>query len=66
MFAHGDIVIAKDEFLAPYETAEDTIGIVLSYNPNNDYLVLGVLNPEKYAYPPTFSRRGCYYRKFEE
>lgn len=61
MFQKGDIVQAKKEWLAPYETQEDTMGIVVDYNPNNDYLQIGVLNPQDYALPPIFNGRGCYY-----
>lgn len=61
-FKKGDLVVAKDEYIAEYETLLDTAGIVIDYNPDNDYLILGVLHPEKYAIPPTFSMRGCYYR----
>jgi len=42
------------------------VGIVIDYNPENDYLVLGTLHPEKYAIPPTFSMRGEYYRHVTE
>ncbi len=62
-FYEGDVVVAKDEFLNEGETLKDTVGLVLSHNPENDYMVLGVLDPEKYAIPPTFSVRGEYYRK---
>lgn len=61
MFKKGDLVIAKPEFLDPKETLLDTAGIVVEYNPDNDYLGVGVLNPEEYALPPVFSGRGsCY------
>ena len=63
MFTKGNIVVAKDEFLDKHETVKDTVGIVIDYNPENDYLVLGTLHPEKYAIPPTFSMRGEYYRQ---
>lgn len=63
MFKEGDVVVAKDGFLDKEETPEDTLGLVLDYNPENDYLLLGVLHPEKYAIPPTFSMRGECYRK---
>ena len=58
----GDIVVAKDGFLDKGETLQDTLGVVIDYNPDNDYLVLGTLHPEKYTIPPTFSMRGEYYR----
>jgi len=61
MFEKGDIVQAKKEWLAPYETQEDTRGIVIDYNPENDYLQIGTLHPEEYAFPPIFNGRGCYY-----
>ncbi len=61
MFKVGDLVIAKPEFLDPKETLLDTAGIVAEYNPDNDYLGVGVLNPEDYVLPPIFSGRGsCY------
>ena len=41
-------------------------GVVIEYNPDNDYLILGVIHPEKYAIAPTFSRRGCFYRLVTE
>ena len=61
IFKKGDIVQAKKEYLADYETQEDTMGIVVDYNENNDYLQIGVLNPQDYALPPIFNGRGCYY-----
>ena len=61
MFKKGDLVQAKTEWLEPNETQFDTMGIVVDYNPDNDYLLLGVLNPQDYAWPPVFNRRGCYY-----
>lgn len=61
MFKKGDLVQAKKEWLEPYETQEDTMGIVIDYNPVNDYLQIGVLNPQDYAFPPIFNGRGCYY-----
>lgn len=61
MFNIGDIVQAKKEFIDAHETLDDTVGIVVEYNPDNDYLGVGVLNPEDYALPPIFSGRGsCY------
>ena len=51
----GDIVVAKDGFLDKGETLQDTLGIVIDYNPENDFLVLGTLHPEKYALPHTYS-----------
>ena len=62
MLRQGDIVVAKDGYLDNGETLQDTLGIVVSYNPDNDYLILGTLYPERYALPPTFSMRGEYYR----
>ena len=62
MFNKGDIVVAKDGFLDNGETVQDTLGIVIDYNPENDYLLLGTIHPEKYAIPHTFSMRGEYYR----
>lgn len=61
MFKPGDVVQAKAEFLEPHETQESTMGIVIDYNPINDYLKIGVLNPQDYAFPPIFNGRGeCY------
>lgn len=61
MFEKGDVVQAKMEFLASYETQESTMGIVVDYNPDNDYLQVGVMNPQDYALPPIFNARGCFY-----
>lgn len=61
MFKKGDIVQAKKEYLATYETQQDTMGVVVDYNPENDYLKVGVLNPQDYAFAPIFDARGCYY-----
>ena len=66
MFFKNDVVIAKDEYISEHETPADTLGLVLDYNPENDYLLLGCLHPEKYAIPPTFSMRGEYYRKITD
>ena len=66
MLHKDDIVVAKDEFLDKGEKLQNTLGIVLDYNPDNDYLVLGILHPEKYAIPPTFSMRGECYRPVTE
>ena len=66
LFNKGDIVVAKDGFLNKNETLQDTAGIVIDHNPENDYLVLGTLHPEKYAVAPTFSMRGEYYRHATE
>jgi hypothetical protein len=61
MFKKGDVIQARKEWLAPYETQKDTIGIVVDYNPTNDYLKVGVLNPQDYAFPPILNARGeCY------
>ena len=62
MFKKGDVVVAKTQFIEKHETKEDTLGIVLDYNPENDLLSLGSLHPEKYALAPIFSMRGEYYR----
>lgn len=62
MFKKNDVLVAKDGYLNKGETLQDTLGIVIDYNPDNDYLVLGTLHPEKYAIPPTFSMRGEFYR----
>ena len=62
MFNKGDIVVARDGYLDKGETLKDTVGVVIDYNPDNDYLALGVLRSEKYAIAPTFSMRGCFYR----
>ena len=61
MFNKGDVVQAKKEWLEGNETQESTMGIVVDYNPNNDYLKIGVLNPQDYAFPPVFNARGCFY-----
>ena len=61
MFKKGDIVQAKKEWLEPHETQEMTMGIVVDYNPDNDYLQIGSLEPHKYVFPPIFNGRGCYY-----
>lgn len=62
MFNKGDVVVAKDGFLGEHETLKDTLGLVIDHNPDNDYLLLGTLKPEKYAIAPTFSMRGEFYR----
>lgn len=61
MFKKGDIVQSKKEYLASYETQEDTMGVVIDYNEETDYLKVGVLNPQDYALPPIFNARGCFY-----
>lgn len=61
MFKPGDVVQAKAEFLETHETQLSTRGIVIDYNPLNDYLQIGVLNPQDYAFPPIFNGRGEYY-----
>ena len=61
IFKKGDVVQSKKEFLAAYETQADTMGIVVDYNEENDYLQVGVLNPQDYIFPPIFNGRGCYY-----
>ena len=65
MFKKGDIVQAKKEWLAPYETQEKTMGVVVDYNPTNDYLKVSVLNPQDYAFPPILNACGCYYELVE-
>ena len=66
MFKVGDIVQSKKEWLERNETQESTRGIVLDYNPDNDYLTIGVLNPQDYKIPPTFTMGGCYYELVKE
>lgn len=61
IFKKGDVVQAKKEWLAEYETQKSTMGIVVDYNEENDYLQVGVLNPQDYVLPPIFNGRGCYY-----
>lgn len=63
MFKIGDIVQAKAEFLNAGETQESTMGIVVDYNPDNDHLMLGVLNPQDWAIPPVSDCRGRFYEK---
>ena len=65
-FAEGDVLVAKDEYLAPNETLEDTLGVVVEYYSDNDYLKLGVLHPEEYAFPPILNARGEFYRKITD
>ena len=60
IFKKGDVVQAKKEWLADHETQADTMGIVVDYNEENDYLQVGVLNPQDYVFPPIFNGRGCY------
>lgn len=60
-FKRGDVVWAKREYVEKHETQESTMGIVLEYYLENDYLKLGVLNPGDYVFPPIFNARGCYY-----
>ncbi len=66
MLKKGDVVVAKDKYLNKNEKVQDTLGIVVDYNPENDYLLLGSLHPEKYAFPPTFSMRGRCFRRITE
>lgn len=69
MFKKGDVVQSKKEWLEPHETQEMTMGIVVDYNEDNDYLQVGVLNPQDYVFPPIFNGRGCYYelvQRYEE
>lgn len=63
MFSVGDIIQTKAEFLNDDETQESTMGIVVGYNPDNDYLEVGVLNPEDYFIPPVSCCRGRFYEK---
>lgn len=65
IFKKGDVVRAKKEYLGANETQESTMGIVIDYNPENDYLKLGVLNPQDYAFPPVSNMQGCYYELVE-
>ena len=62
MFKKGDVVVAKDGFLDAGESLMSTVAVVVEYVPENDYLLLGVLHPEGYALPRTFSMRGEAYR----
>ena len=66
MFKKGQVVVAKDEYLDEGETVKGTAGIVLDHNPETDYLIVGVLHPEKYAVPPTFPVNGNCYRQVTE
>ena len=66
IFKAGAIVVSKEEFIDKHETLQDTVGLVIDYNPENDYLILGDLHPEKYPIPPTNSMRGCFYRLISE
>lgn len=61
-FKKGDVVVAKDGFLNPGETLKDTLGVVVSYNPDNDYLVIGEVFKGNHALNHTFSARGEFYR----
>lgn len=62
LFVVGDVVVAKQQYLDKNEKEEDTLGIVVDYKPENDYLSIGVLHPENYAFPPISSAKGAYYR----
>ena len=62
MFKKNDIIVAKEGYLDKHETIKDTVGIVLNYNPETDYLEVGSLHPENYALPPIFCMRGECYR----
>ena len=66
MFKKNDIVQAKKEWLAAHETQSDTMGIVVDYNPDNDYLQIGALNPQDYTFPPILNARGEYYEIVKE
>ena len=61
IFKSGDVVQAKEEWVAAHETQADTMGIVVAYNPENDLLLVGSLTPQKHALIRVFSARGCYY-----
>lgn len=61
IFKKGDVVWAKLQYLGPNETQEKTMGVVVDYNPDNDYLKLGVLNPQDYAFPPISNMQGRFY-----
>lgn len=61
-FEKGRVVVALDDYLDKGESVKDTAELVIDHNPENNYLVTGVLHPEKYAIAPTFSRFGGYYR----
>jgi hypothetical protein len=61
-FKKGDVVVAKDDFLNPGETLKDTLGVVVSYNPDNDYLVIGEIFKGNHFFNHTFSARGEFYR----
>ena len=60
MFSEGDLVQAKKEFLAPYEKLEDTLGLVVDYNPDSDYLKV-LSTKQNQPLPSVFNTRGCYY-----
>ena len=66
MFKKGDVVVAKDGFLDKGESLQDTAGLVVDYFPDNDYLVLGTLHPERFAIPPISSACGAFYRHITE
>ena len=66
MFKPGDIVQAKIEYLEGKETQESTMGVVVDYRKDNDYLCIGVLNPKDYIIPPIFDARGCCYEIVED
>ena len=65
VFREGDIVVAKDEWLAPYEKLLDTIGLVHSYNRDNDCLVLRQYS-KNMNFPSYLNARGEYYRPATE
>lgn len=62
MFKKNDVVVAKNEYLEENETVESTIGIVVDYNEENDYLQVGTIHPQDYAIPPIFNACGEFYR----
>lgn len=66
MFKKGQVVVAKDKYLDKGETVKSTAGIVLDYNPETSYLIVGVLHPEQYAVTPTFPVNGNCYRPATE
>lgn len=62
MFKKNDVIVAKDAYLERNETVKDTIGLVIDYNDENDYLEVGTLHPQDFAIPPIFNARGECYR----
>ena len=62
MFKKGDVICAKPEYIGENETLKDTIGIVIEYHSENDYLSVGCLHPEKFGIPPILNSAGTFYR----